>query len=136
MVAHSLTGGAVKPVLILLRTLETPFLVGVVVTYTVEPTARSWHVEILPALCNFSIASSADQIVISIAIFGYELSLQGTAPQWTTANQKPRLASLVLPLLALLNHPLVGDLHVIDPMLEQMFETHGLAWREALLAAV
>lgn len=38
--------------------------------------------------------------------------------------------------LALLNHPLTGDLDVIDPMLDEMFEAHGLAWRGATPVSV
>jgi len=88
-----------KPAIILLRILETLFLVGVVITYTVTPTEHAWHFAFLAVLCNFSITSGADQIVISSAVLGYVLSLLGTSLQWNTANRKLRFASLVLALL-------------------------------------
>ncbi|MCE9589739.1 MAG: hypothetical protein K8S99_04370 [Planctomycetes bacterium] len=91
-----------KPTLVALRFLETIFLVGVVVTYTVSPTSQAWGYSFLSVFCNFSIASSADHIVISSVVIGYVFSLVGTGMQWRTANPKLRGWSLSLALLGLI----------------------------------
>jgi len=91
-----------NPVLIVLRVLETVFLVGFVFTYTVTPNSQNINFSFLSVFCNFSINSGSDQIVISSAVVGYLISLIGTLVWWRNTELKLRLWPLGLTVLGLI----------------------------------
>ncbi len=88
-----------KSPIYLIRILETFFLVGFVVTYTVTPEGVSWSYTFISVLCNFSFSTNAEEIVISSIFVGYPISLLGTTLYWKHLKPRPRRWSVGLAVL-------------------------------------